>query len=167
MQAVAPKMGPLMCPISQNVSLEAVTTLNVRGRLRVPPIEQAGARHVQGSVWGSGLAGMLCAVAALVTGAQAPWQIGFVASFASKLSDTVSSEIGKVSHLHTVCLECLALNPYLDRGICARSRQTLTGSHGDCFYNAWGCTPAARRLLPPRDRCGCCAWECAAASAAA
>ena len=112
MQAVAPKMGPLMCPLSQNVPLEAVTTLNVRGRLRVPPTEQAGARHVQGSVWGSGLAGMLCAVAALATGAQAPWQIGFVASFVSKLSDTVSSEIGKVSHLHAVCLECLAVNPY-------------------------------------------------------
>ena len=52
--------------------------------------------HVQGSVWGSGLAGMLCAIAALATGASEPWRIGFVASFVSKLSDTVSSEIGKV-----------------------------------------------------------------------
>jgi uncharacterized membrane protein len=50
----------------------------------------------QGSVWGSGLAGMACAVAALATGVQEPWRIGFVASFVSKLSDTVSSEIGKV-----------------------------------------------------------------------
>ena len=47
-------------------------------------------------MWGSGLAGTLCAVAALVTGASDPWRIGFVASFVSKLSDTVSSEIGKV-----------------------------------------------------------------------
>ncbi len=54
-------------------------------------------RPVQGSVWGSGLAGMLCAITALSTGTTAPWQIGFVASFVSKLSDTVSSEIGKVS----------------------------------------------------------------------
>ena len=51
---------------------------------------------MQGSVWGSGLAGMLCAVAALATGVSDPWRIGFVASFVSKLSDTVSSEIGKV-----------------------------------------------------------------------
>ena len=51
---------------------------------------------MQGSVWGSGLAGMLCAIAALTTGASDPWRIGFVASFVSKLSDTVSSEIGKV-----------------------------------------------------------------------
>ena len=51
---------------------------------------------MQGSVWGSGLAGMLCAITALATGASDPWRIGFVASFVSKLSDTVSSEIGKV-----------------------------------------------------------------------
>ena len=114
MQAVGPEMGPLMSPLSQDAFLEPVITRGVRSR--VPPIEQAGARHVQGSVWGSGLAGMLCAVAALATGAQAPWQIGFVASFVSKLSDTVSSEIGKVSHPHPVCFECLALILYLDRG---------------------------------------------------
>ena len=54
-------------------------------------------RPVQGSVWGSGLAGMLCAITALTTGTTMPWQIGFVASFVSKLSDTVSSEIGKAS----------------------------------------------------------------------
>lgn len=39
---------------------------------------------------------MLCAIAALATGLSDPWRIGFVASFVSKLSDTVSSEIGKV-----------------------------------------------------------------------
>ncbi len=39
---------------------------------------------------------MLCAVAALTTGTTDPWRIGFAASFVSKLSDTVSSEIGKV-----------------------------------------------------------------------
>jgi uncharacterized membrane protein len=52
--------------------------------------------RLQASVWGSGLAGMACAVAALVTGSAQPWQVGFVASLVSKMSDTVSSEIGKV-----------------------------------------------------------------------
>jgi len=47
------------------------------------------------SVWGSGIAGVACALAALATGDYRLWQVGFVASFASKLSDTVSSEIGK------------------------------------------------------------------------
>lgn len=50
----------------------------------------------QSSVWGSGLAGILCAAAALASGDPTLWRIGFVASFVSKLSDTVSSEIGKV-----------------------------------------------------------------------
>lgn len=50
----------------------------------------------QSSVWGSGLAGAICAAAALATGDPSLWRLGFVASFVSKLSDTVSSEIGKV-----------------------------------------------------------------------
>jgi uncharacterized protein (TIGR00297 family) len=50
---------------------------------------------VQGSVVGSGAAGIACAIAALTTGQQALFQTGFVASFASKLADTMSSEIGK------------------------------------------------------------------------
>ena len=47
-------------------------------------------------MWGSGLAGAVCAACALGTGNPALWRVGFVASFVSKLSDTVSSEIGKV-----------------------------------------------------------------------
>lgn len=44
---------------------------------------------------GSGLAGMVCAMAALATSEYSIFQTAFVASFCSKLSDTVSSEIGK------------------------------------------------------------------------
>ena len=40
-------------------------------------------------------AGIACSLLALVTGNPEPWRIGFVASFVSKLADTVSSEIGK------------------------------------------------------------------------
>lgn len=47
-------------------------------------------------MFGSGTAGLVCAAAALASGAAAPWQAAFAASFTSKLSDTVSSEIGKV-----------------------------------------------------------------------
>ena len=50
---------------------------------------------LQGSVVGSGSAGIVCGLAALVTGNVSSFQTGFVASFASKLSDTMSSEIGK------------------------------------------------------------------------
>jgi uncharacterized membrane protein len=66
---------------------------------------------LQNSVWGSGAAGAFCAVAALATRNYDLWQIGFVASFTSKLSDTVSSEIGKVSWCfsNTVVVLCLSI----------------------------------------------------------
>lgn len=47
-------------------------------------------------MWGSGIAGTACALAALVFPSMAPvLRLGFVASYGSKLSDTVSSEVGK------------------------------------------------------------------------
>jgi uncharacterized protein (TIGR00297 family) len=54
-----------------------------------------GPAVLQASVLGSGSAGMVCALAAMATGNVSMFQAGFVASFGSKLSDTVSSEIGK------------------------------------------------------------------------
>jgi len=52
-------------------------------------------RRGPGSVWGSGAAAVMCAALAVLTGQAAFWQVGFAASLASKLADTVSSEIGK------------------------------------------------------------------------
>jgi uncharacterized protein (TIGR00297 family) len=61
--------------------------------------EKKSGRRGPGSVWGSGTAGALCAVATIagLGGFQwtALWKLGFVASFCTKLSDTISSEIGK------------------------------------------------------------------------
>eukprot|EP00210_Caulerpa_lentillifera_P004688 g4473.t1 len=57
--------------------------------------EKRSGRRSIASVWGSGFAGVGCALLALSTGNYSYYQIGFVASFGSKLSDTVSSEIGK------------------------------------------------------------------------
>ncbi|CAK0787750.1 hypothetical protein CVIRNUC_010972 [Coccomyxa viridis] len=72
-----------------------VTKVKLAQKQKEGIAEARSGRRQPGSVWGSGLAGMLCALTALTTGTTAPWQIGFVASFVSKLSDTVSSEIGK------------------------------------------------------------------------
>lgn len=66
---------------------EAEGIAEARGGLRGP-----------GSVWGSGTAGILCALAAISGVTPVPlelWRLGFVASFCSKLSDTTASEIGK------------------------------------------------------------------------
>lgn len=49
-----------------------------------------------GNLWGSALTGTVCALATLVFPALLPLlKLGFVASFATKLSDTCASEIGK------------------------------------------------------------------------
>ncbi|KXZ43595.1 hypothetical protein GPECTOR_86g389 [Gonium pectorale] len=63
------------------------------------------------SVWGSGIAGVACAIAALATGDYGLWQIGFVASFCSKLSDTVSSEVGKAYGKTTYLITTFKLVP--------------------------------------------------------
>ncbi len=49
-----------------------------------------------GNLWGSALTGTLCALATVIApGWLALLKLGFVASFATKLSDTCASEIGK------------------------------------------------------------------------
>ena len=60
--------------------------------------EQRSGRRGPGSVWGSGTAGLACALLASLEGSKLPLallRLGFVASFCTKLSDTSASEIGK------------------------------------------------------------------------
>ena len=62
----------------------------------------SGRRHV-GSVWGSGSAGVLCAILSLkFPQYDQILRLGFVASFCSKLSDTAASEVGK-AYGRTTC----------------------------------------------------------------
>ncbi|CAD7699831.1 unnamed protein product [Ostreobium quekettii] len=72
-----------------------VTKIRLEEKIREGIAEKREGRRSVGSVWGSGLAGTICALAAMVTGDYPFWQVGFVANFGSKLSDTVSSEVGK------------------------------------------------------------------------
>lgn len=74
----------------------AVTKVKLEQKQREGIAEARSGRRSTGSVWGSGLAGIICAALALVHGDPSHnLQVAFVASFVSKLSDTVSSEIGK------------------------------------------------------------------------
>lgn len=73
-----------------------VTKLKLEQKQREGIAEARSGRRSLGSVLGSGFAGMVCAALALGTGSVDLWRVGFVASFASKLADTVSSEVGKV-----------------------------------------------------------------------
>lgn len=73
------------------------TKIKMDVKIREGTAEAKGGRRGIGSVLGSGVAGMVCAGVALLHG-DIPMELlqtGFVASFCSKLSDTVSSEIGK------------------------------------------------------------------------
>jgi hypothetical protein len=157
----------------------------------------------QSSVWGSGIAGVVCALAALATGDYALWQvrdrgahrpgayravpcrgvlrvpmkgtqdarwadapvarsavvwclvhagfapqIGFVASFCSKLSDTVSSEVGKAygktTYLITTMQVGARANPVLLGDVdSVRSAQCMQGNS-----LSFAPQPAVTSLLP-------------------
>lgn len=77
----------------------AATKLKIAQKEAHGVAEKRRGRRGPGSVIGSSAAGCVCAVC-LIYGIGGPafsalWQLGFVASFCTKLSDTVSSEIGK------------------------------------------------------------------------
>jgi len=76
----------------------AVTKVKMKEKEMEGIAEARGGLRGPGSVWGSGTAGILCALAAISGLTPVPlelWRVGFVASFCSKLSDTSASEIGK------------------------------------------------------------------------
>jgi uncharacterized protein (TIGR00297 family) len=77
----------------------AVTKLRIRQKEALGVAEKRGGRRGPGSVIGSSAAGCVCALLSIYhaggTASSEIWRLGFVASFCTKLSDTVSSEIGK------------------------------------------------------------------------
>lgn len=76
-----------------------VTKVKIKQKEKEGIAEKRSGKRGPSNVWGSGAAGIACAVAAIagLGGLHSfqLWQLGFIASFATKLSDTVSSEIGK------------------------------------------------------------------------
>ena len=68
--------------------------------------EQRGGARGPANVWGSAAVGALCAlgIAGLGESWTFPLHMGFVGSFAAKLSDTVASEIGKAYGRRTILL---------------------------------------------------------------
>lgn len=89
----------------------AVTKLKLKQKQKEGIAEARSGRRSPGSVWGSGSAGTLCALCALATGNAAFWQVGFVASFVSKFSDTASSEVGKAYGKTTYLITTLKTVP--------------------------------------------------------
>lgn len=99
----------------------AATKVNYKLKKAEGTAEKRGGRRGPGSVWGSGSAGTLCAIASIY-GVGGPawlslWKLGFLASFCTKLSDTMGSEIGKAlgktTSVSSPSLCAYTLNPSL------------------------------------------------------
>ncbi|KAJ9551512.1 hypothetical protein OSB04_015557 [Centaurea solstitialis] len=77
----------------------AVTKIKMAQKESQGIAEKKKGRRGPGSVIGSSAAGCVCALLSIYGVGGKPfsrlWELGFVASFCTKLSDTVSSEIGK------------------------------------------------------------------------
>lgn len=93
----------------------AATKVNYKLKKAEGTAEKRGGRRGPGSVWGSGTAGTLCAIATIY-GVGGPawaslWRLGFLASFCTKLSDTMGSEIGKAFGKTTYLVTTMTVVP--------------------------------------------------------
>uniref|UniRef100_A0A7S3XFD5 DUF92 domain-containing protein n=1 Tax=Picocystis salinarum TaxID=88271 RepID=A0A7S3XFD5_9CHLO len=74
----------------------AVTKLKIKQKELEGIAEARSGRRAPSSVWGSGIAAILCSVVALAyPSTSGVMRLGYVTSIASKLADTTSSEVGK------------------------------------------------------------------------
>ncbi|KAI5079378.1 hypothetical protein GOP47_0004857 [Adiantum capillus-veneris] len=92
-----------------------VTKVKIKQKEKEGIAEKRSGKRGPSSVWGSGAAGIACAIAAIIglggSDFSYLWQLGFAASFATKLSDTVSSEIGKAYGTTTYLVTTLEVVP--------------------------------------------------------
>ncbi|QDZ20647.1 DUF92 domain-containing protein [Chloropicon primus] len=88
-----------------------VTKVGKKVKVEEGTFERNEGKRTPASVWGSGFAAAVCAVLALAfAGDEAVCRllrVGFVASLATKLSDTVASEIGKACGRTTILITSL------------------------------------------------------------
>ena len=88
-----------------------VTKVGKRIKMEEGTYERNEGKRTPASVWGSGFAAFVCALLALWFAEEerlcALLRAGFVASFASKLSDTVASEIGKAYGKTTILISTM------------------------------------------------------------
>ncbi|CAN6694105.1 unnamed protein product [Malus baccata var. baccata] len=93
----------------------AVTKVRMKQKEAEGVAERRKGRRGPGSVIGSSAAGCVCAFLTILgvggSGYSRLWQLGFVASFCTKLSDTVSSEMGKAYGKTTYLVTTLKVVP--------------------------------------------------------
>ncbi|KAL2621579.1 hypothetical protein R1flu_001784 [Riccia fluitans] len=93
----------------------AATKLKLKEKQKEGIAEKRSGRRGPGSVWGSGSAGLFCALLTIFEvggpGITPLWQLGYLASLCTKLSDTVSSEIGKAYGKTTYLVTTFSIVP--------------------------------------------------------
>lgn len=104
--------------------------------------EKRRGRRGPGSVIGSSAAGCVCALLSIYgiggTTLSRLWQLGFVASFCTKLSDTVSSEIGKAYGKTTYLVTTFKAVPRGTEGAMS-VEGTIAGLLASLFFAFVGC----------------------------
>ncbi len=88
----------------------SVTKLGLAQKKAKGIAEKRDGRRGPENVWGSALTGAVCAVGYAVT-TQPLWWLAYVASFAAKLADTTSSEVGKAYGRKTFLITTLESVP--------------------------------------------------------
>eukprot|EP01026_Neomeris_dumetosa_P066377 TRINITY_DN6418_c0_g2_i1.p1 TRINITY_DN6418_c0_g2~~TRINITY_DN6418_c0_g2_i1.p1 ORF type:complete len:291 (+),score=18.92 TRINITY_DN6418_c0_g2_i1:231-1103(+) len=112
----------------------AVTKVKLEQKQKEGIAESRSGKRDIGSVWGSGFAGMVCALLGLITGQFEFFRIGYVASIGSKLADTISSEIGKAYGEKTYLISTFQQVPRgTEGGVGVEG--TLAGVAGAIFYS--------------------------------
>ncbi|XP_062220201.1 protein VTE6, chloroplastic isoform X1 [Phragmites australis] len=119
----------------------AVTKLRIKQKEALGVAEKRGGRRGPGGVIGSSAAGCVCALLSIYnvggTASAELWRLGFVASFCTKLSDTVSSEIGKAFGKTTYLVTTFKVVPRGTEGAIS-VEGTLSGILASVFFASVG-----------------------------
>jgi uncharacterized protein (TIGR00297 family) len=116
----------------------AVTRVKMQLKEERGIAEGRGGRRGPENVWGSAWVGALCALLSLARpDLKSILHVGFVASFATKLSDTFASEIGKAYGRNTYLITTLRpVSPGTEGAVSMEG--TLAGVVGSAFIAAFG-----------------------------
>jgi uncharacterized protein (TIGR00297 family) len=115
-----------------------VTKIKMKDKEKQGIAEKRGGARGPENVWGSAATAMICALLTyFLPGQSAILKVGFVASLATKLSDTFASEIGKAYGKNTYLITTLKMVPRGTEGAVS-VEGTLAGVVGSMFITLLG-----------------------------
>lgn len=116
----------------------AVTKLGIRRKQAQGIAEKRGGARGPENVWGSALTGAICALGYALF-PHPLWWLGYSASFAAKLADTVSSEVGKAYGRQTFLITTWqAVPPGTEGAVSLEGSLAGVAAAGGLSLLAWG-----------------------------